>query len=153
MNVTSLGLSWNSRYLELEPTELAIAVVAALLVGGAALYVLLKVLRSKPVKLLGMGLLIGMLAAAFIALVDHTARYTRTWSFWIRALLVERAACAHRVFVATPIAPLSVSPNRKLAYGNPSVAPPKFAPIVEGCDVWFVEKLNTPTAGPNTTDG
>jgi len=37
---------------------------------------------------LGMGLLIGVLAAAFIALVDNTARITRSWSFWVRALLV-----------------------------------------------------------------
>lgn len=37
---------------------------------------------------LGMGLLIGILAAAFIALVDRTARFTRSWSFWLRALLV-----------------------------------------------------------------
>lgn len=37
---------------------------------------------------LGMGLLIGVLAATFIALVDRTARFTKTWSFWIRALLV-----------------------------------------------------------------
>ena len=62
MNVTNLGLSWNSRYLELSPTEMAIAIVAALLVGGAALYFLLKVLRSKPVKLLGMALLIAGIA-------------------------------------------------------------------------------------------
>jgi chloride channel protein, CIC family len=37
---------------------------------------------------LGMGLIIGMLAAAFIAIVDNTARRTRSWSFWTRALLV-----------------------------------------------------------------
>ncbi len=37
---------------------------------------------------LGMGLIIGILAAAFIAIVDHTARHTKSWSFWIRALLV-----------------------------------------------------------------
>ena len=58
MNTTNLGLSWNSRYLELQPTELAIAGVAAILVGGAILYVLLKVLRSRPVKLLGIVLLV-----------------------------------------------------------------------------------------------
>lgn len=59
MNVTNLGLSWNSRYLELEPAELAVAILAALLVGGAVLYFLLKVLRSRPVKLLGMLIVIG----------------------------------------------------------------------------------------------
>ena len=62
MNVTNLGLSWNSRYFELSPTEMALAAVAALLVGGAVLYVLLKVLRSKPVKMLGMALLLATVA-------------------------------------------------------------------------------------------
>ncbi len=36
---------------------------------------------------LGMGLLVGALAASFIILVDRTARHTRGWSFWGRALL------------------------------------------------------------------
>lgn len=37
---------------------------------------------------LGMGLMIGMLAAAFTAIIDHTARRTGAWSFWTRAALV-----------------------------------------------------------------
>lgn len=78
MNVTNLGLSWNSRYLELEPTELALAIVAALLVGGAALYILLKVLRSKPVKLLGIGLLLGAVALVGWLAVDRHQQDERT---------------------------------------------------------------------------
>lgn len=35
-----------------------------------------------------MGLIIGLLAAAFIAIVDHSARRTKAWSFWTRAMLV-----------------------------------------------------------------
>ena len=85
MNVTNLGLSWNSRYLELSPTEMAIAIVAALLVGGAALYVLLKVLRSKPVKLLGMALLVaGIALVGWLAIDQHQqderARVSEIWS-------------------------------------------------------------------------
>lgn len=37
---------------------------------------------------LAMGLGIGILAAAFIAIVDRTSQRTRTWPFWIRAALV-----------------------------------------------------------------
>jgi len=37
---------------------------------------------------LGMGLIIGILAATFIAIIDNTARRTKSWSFWTRALLV-----------------------------------------------------------------
>jgi H+/Cl- antiporter ClcA len=45
---------------------------------------------------LAMGLIIGVLAAAFVALVDVTARRTAGWPFWIRALLagVLTGACA-----------------------------------------------------------
>ena len=86
MNVTNLGLSWNSRYLELSPTEMAIAIVAALLVGGAALYVLLKVLRSKPVKMLGMGLLLAAIALiGWLALDQHQQdERTRVSEIWSR---------------------------------------------------------------------
>lgn len=85
MNVTNLGLTWNSRYLELSPTEMAIAIVAALLVGGTALYVLLRVLRSKPVKLLGMALLLGGIAlVGWLALDQHQQdermRISEIWS-------------------------------------------------------------------------
>ena len=85
MNVTNLGLSWNSRYLELEPTELIIGGVVAILVGGAVLYFLLKVLRSRPVKLLGMGLLIAAAAlVGWLALDQHQqderARVSDIWS-------------------------------------------------------------------------
>lgn len=85
MNVTNLGLSWNSRYLELEPTELIIGGVVAILVGGAVLYFLLKVLRSRPVKLLGIGLLIA--AAALVGWLaldrqqqDERTRVSDIWS-------------------------------------------------------------------------
>ncbi len=85
MNVTNLGLSWNSRYLELEPTELAIAIVVAILVGGAVLYFIFKVLRSKPVKLLGMALLVGAVAlVGWLAIDQHQqderARVSEIWS-------------------------------------------------------------------------
>lgn len=59
--------------------------------GGAPAFsvptVFLKSVWELP-YVLGMGLLIGLLAATFIAIVDNTARFTKTWSFWIRALLV-----------------------------------------------------------------
>lgn len=86
MNVTNLGLSWNSRYLELAPTELAIAIVAALLVGGAALYVLLKVLRSKPVKVLGLVLLLSAIAlVGWLTLDRHQQdERTRVAEIWSR---------------------------------------------------------------------
>ncbi len=85
MNVTNLGLSWNSRYLELEPTELVIGGMVAILVGGVVLYFLLKVLRSRPVKLLGMGLLIAAAAlVGWLALDQHQqderARVSDIWS-------------------------------------------------------------------------
>ncbi|MBA5873938.1 MAG: hypothetical protein GDA66_05240 [Nitrospira sp. CR1.2] len=104
MNVTNLGLSWNSRYLELEPTELAIAIVAALLVGGAALYVLLKVLRSKPVKLLGIGLLLGAVALVGWLAVDRHQQdeRTRVSEIWSRTFenndIKDFESCvAHRI--------------------------------------------------------
>ena len=85
MNVTNLGLSWNSRYLELEPTELVIGGMVAILVGGVVLYFLLKVLRSRPVKLLGIGLLIA--AAALVGWLaldrqqqDERTRVSDIWS-------------------------------------------------------------------------
>lgn len=86
MNVTNLGLSWNSRYLELAPTELAIAIVAALLVTGAGLYFLLKVLRSKPVKLLGMVMLVGAVAlVGWLAIDRHQQdERTRVSEIWTR---------------------------------------------------------------------
>ncbi len=86
MNVTNLGLSWNSRYLELAPTELAIAIVAALLVGGAALYVLLKVLRSKPVKVLGLVLLLSAITlVGWLTLDRHQQdERTRVAEIWSR---------------------------------------------------------------------
>jgi len=49
--------------------------------------VILKSVWELP-YVLGMGLIIGILAAAFIFIVDNTARRTRSWSFWTRALLV-----------------------------------------------------------------
>lgn len=86
MNVTNLGLSWNSRYLELEPAELAVAIMAALLVGGAVLYFLLKVLRSRPVKLLGMLIVIGAVAlVGWLALDQHQQdERTRVSEIWSR---------------------------------------------------------------------
>lgn len=86
MNVTNLGLSWNSRYLELEPAELAVAILAALLVGGAVLYFLLKVLRSRPVKLLGMLIVIGAVAlVGWLALDQHQQdERTRVSEIWSR---------------------------------------------------------------------
>jgi len=86
MNVTNLGLSWNSRYFELSPTELALAAVAALLVGGAVLYVLLKVLRSKPVKMLGMALLLATVALiGWLAIDRHQQdERTRVAEIWSR---------------------------------------------------------------------
>lgn len=35
---------------------------------------------------LAMGLVIGLLAATFVAMVDRTARHTKTWPFWLRAM-------------------------------------------------------------------
>lgn len=65
--------------------------VTHLVYGGAPAFmvppVVLKSVWELP-YVLGMGLLIGILAAAFTILVDRTARRTRTWSFWTRALLV-----------------------------------------------------------------
>ena len=86
MNTTNLGLSWNSRYLELQPTELAIAGVAAILVGGAILYVLLKVLRSRPVKLLGIALLVaGASLVGWLALDQRQQNErTRVSDIWSR---------------------------------------------------------------------
>lgn len=86
MNVTNLGLSWNSRYLELEPAELAVAILAAVLVGGAVLYFLLKVLRSRPVKLLGMLIVIGAVAlVGWLALDQHQQdERTRVSEIWSR---------------------------------------------------------------------
>lgn len=86
MNVTNLGLSWNSRYFELSPTEMALAAVAALLVGGAVLYVLLKVLRSKPVKMLGMALLLATGALiGWLAIDRHQQdERTRVAEIWSR---------------------------------------------------------------------
>ena len=86
MNVTNLGLSWNSRYFELSPTEMALAAVAALLVGGAVLYVLLKVLRSKPVKMLGMALLLATVALiGWLAIDRHQQdERTRVAEIWSR---------------------------------------------------------------------
>lgn len=86
MNVTNLGFSWNSRYLELEPTELVIGGVVAFLVGGAVLYFLLKVLRSRPVKLLGMGLLIAAAGAiGWLAIDQHQQdERTRVSEIWSR---------------------------------------------------------------------
>ena len=86
MNVTNLGLSWNSRYLELEPTELVIGGMVAILVGGVVLYFLLKVLRSRPVKLLGMGLLIAAAAlVGWLALDQHQQdERTRVSDIWSR---------------------------------------------------------------------
>lgn len=86
MNVTNLGLSWNSRYLELAPAELAIAIVAALVVGGAVLYVLLKVLRSKPVKLLALGLVVSAVAlVGWLTLDRHQQdERTRVSEIWSR---------------------------------------------------------------------
>ena len=59
--------------------------------GGAPAFsvptVVLKSVWELP-YVLAMGLLIGVLAAAFTVLVDRTARYTKSWSFWVRALLV-----------------------------------------------------------------
>ncbi|MEK6804346.1 MAG: hypothetical protein AABZ34_17050 [Nitrospirota bacterium] len=78
MNTTNLGLSWNSRYLELQPTELAIAGVAVILVGGAILYVLLKVLQSRPVKLLGIGLLVSVAALVGWLILDQRQQDQRT---------------------------------------------------------------------------
>jgi H+/Cl- antiporter ClcA len=45
---------------------------------------------------LAMGVIVGVLAAAFVALVDATARRTAGWPFWTRALLagVLTGACA-----------------------------------------------------------
>ena len=86
MNVTNLGVSWNSRYFELSPTEMALAAVAALLVGGAVLYVLLKVLRSKPVKMLGMALLLATVALiGWLAIDRHQQdERTRVAEIWSR---------------------------------------------------------------------
>lgn len=86
MNVTNLGLSWNSRYFELSPTEMALAAVAALLVGGAVLYVLLKVLRSKPVKMLGMALLLAtVVLIGWLAIDRHQQdERTRVAEIWSR---------------------------------------------------------------------
>ncbi len=86
MNVTNLGFSWNSRYLELEPTELVIGGVVAILVGGAVLYFFLKVLRSRPVKLLGIGLLITTAAlVGWLALDRHQQdERTRVSEIWSR---------------------------------------------------------------------
>ena len=86
MNVTNVGLSWNSRYFELSPTEMALAAVAALLVGGAVLYVLLKVLRSKPVKMLGMALLLATVALiGWLAIDRHQQdERTRVAEIWSR---------------------------------------------------------------------
>jgi hypothetical protein len=85
MNVTNLGLSWNSRYLELGPTELALAGVATILVGGAVLYFILKVLRSRPVKLLGIGLLLATMSLVGWLILDQRAqderaRVAQIWS-------------------------------------------------------------------------
>lgn len=49
--------------------------------------VVLKSIWEVPYVLF-MGLIIGLLAAAFIAIVDHSARRTKEWSFWSRAMLV-----------------------------------------------------------------
>ena len=35
---------------------------------------------------LAMGLVIGLLAATFVAIVDRTARHTKAWPFWLRAM-------------------------------------------------------------------
>jgi len=85
MTMTNLGLSWNSRYLELEPMELAIGAMMAILVGGAVLYVTLKVLRSRPVKLIGIGLFLAMVSlVGWLALDQHQqeerARVSHIWS-------------------------------------------------------------------------
>ncbi len=59
--------------------------------GGAPAFsvptVVLKSVWELP-YVLAMGLLIGILAATFTVLVNRTARYTKAWSFWTRALLV-----------------------------------------------------------------
>ncbi len=78
MTTTSLGLSWDSRYFELQPTELAIAGVAAILVVGAILYVLLKVLRSRPIKFLGMALLVSVAALVGWQVLDQRQQDERT---------------------------------------------------------------------------
>ena len=59
--------------------------MVAILVGGVVLYFLLKVLRSRPVKLLGMGLLIAAAAlVGWLALDQHQqderARVSDIWS-------------------------------------------------------------------------
>ncbi|GMV49614.1 MAG: hypothetical protein NBKEAIPA_00937 [Nitrospirae bacterium] len=75
--MTNLGLWWNAKYVELEPTELAVGGALAILIGAAVLYVIIKVLRSRIVKLIGMGAL--LLTAAFIGwlVVDQQVRGER----------------------------------------------------------------------------
>ena len=65
---------------------MALAAVAALLVGGAVLYVLLKVLRSKPVKMLGMALLLATVALiGWLAIDRHQQdERTRVAEIWSR---------------------------------------------------------------------
>lgn len=64
--------------------------VTHLVYGGSPAFVIptatLKSVWELP-YVLGMGLVIGVLAAVFIAMVDRTARHTKAWPFWVRAML------------------------------------------------------------------
>ena len=85
MTTSNFGFSWDSRYFELQPTELAIAGAAAILVVGAILYVLLKVLQSRPIKFLGIALLVsGAGLVGWLALdqrqEEERARVSGIWS-------------------------------------------------------------------------
>jgi hypothetical protein len=77
MTMTNLGLWWNQRYVEVEPTELAIGGALAILVGAAVLYVIIKVLRSRIVKLIGAGLIVATLSAVGWLFVDQQAQEER----------------------------------------------------------------------------
>ena len=83
--MTNLGLWWNSRYVEVEPMELAIGGFFAILVGGVVLYFIAKVLRSRIVKLIGVGVAVATISLVGWLFVNHHAqeereRVSRIWS-------------------------------------------------------------------------
>jgi hypothetical protein len=83
--MTNLGLWWNSRYVEVEPTELAIGAILAILVSGALLYFTVKVLRSRIIKLIGVGVVVLTVSLVGWFFVDQHAqeeqeRVSQIWS-------------------------------------------------------------------------
>ncbi len=83
--MTNLGVWWESRYLELEPTDLAMGAVLAILVGGALLYFIVKVLRSRIFKLLTAGVALATLVLIGWFVIDQRAqgereRMSQIWS-------------------------------------------------------------------------